>query len=159
MTRIASGFEQSQFDGFTYLWANTFLGFQTAQLERVTEKIFCLRFREGIQNEFSRDQTMFDHDFNLRVASPKTSHSNRATRIPDHSQKIDFQITLRVKPEVFVASAPLEFEWFSKFDFGDRRGRQGLTWQAGNQKRDEDYQNRFHASSLNLEQPWSVNFL
>jgi hypothetical protein len=154
-----SGFGQSQLDGFTNLRANTLLWLQFAQLDGVPKKFRHLGSREGIQNNFFANQTMFDHQFNLRVALPDTSHSNWTTRIPDQTQEIHFQITLRVQPKEFKTGTTLELERFSKFDFGDRCGRQSLARQTGNQEREENSQNHFHTASLNPLPAWSVNFL
>jgi hypothetical protein len=152
-------FDQTQFGGFTNFREHSLLGFQSTQLESIPKNVWRLRFRESVEHKLSGHQTLLDAELEFGISSPKAFCIDWTTRVGNDTQEMHFDSGFRVHPEVLVASTTLELERFAKFDFGDRRGRQGLAWQAGNQKRDEDYQNGFHASSLNLEFAWSVNFL
>jgi hypothetical protein len=154
-----SGFDQTQFSGFTIFGASAFLWFQTAQLETIPKNVRRLRFREGVEHKLSGHQSLLDAELEFSISGPEAFGIDWTARIGNDPQEIHFNTGFRIQPEVLKTSASLEFERFSKFDLGDWRGRQGSTRQAGNQQREENSQNDFHASSLNPEPSWSVNFL
>jgi hypothetical protein len=152
-------FDQAQLSGFTNFRVNAFLGFQTSQLEPIAENVRRLRFRESVEHRLSGHQTLLDAELEFGIPGPKTLGIDWATQVGNDPQEMHFDSGFRVQSKVLVASATLELERFAKFDFGDWRGCQGLAWQTGNQKREEEHQYSFHASSLNLEPTWSVNIL